>query len=140
MRFKRLSGIYSEDESKLMRKSHENPDVINLYKEFLDKPNGHKSHKLLHTHYIKRGKANEYIDEKYLMDEVNPMTKAGVRVSDTIKKSEPPKAPRRVHEEMESVRVMALEAEVERLKKELSDSMETVDILKEVMSDYAKKA
>jgi hypothetical protein len=40
---------------------------------------------------------------------------------------------------MDSVRVMALEAEINRLKQELSDSQETVEILKEVMSDYAKK-
>ena len=34
---------------------------------------------------------------------------------------------------------MALEAEVNRLKQELADSQETVEILKDVMSDYAKK-
>jgi iron only hydrogenase large subunit-like protein len=37
-----------------LRKSHENPEVIAIYKEFLVEPNGHKSHELLHTHYVQR--------------------------------------------------------------------------------------
>ena len=37
-----------------MRKSHENPAIKTLYKEFLEKPLGEKSHKLLHTHYTAR--------------------------------------------------------------------------------------
>ena len=40
---------------------------------------------------------------------------------------------------MDSVKVMALEAEISRLKQELTDSQETVEILKDVMNDYAKK-
>jgi len=51
VRLKRISAIYSEDESKKMRKSHENPDVQKLYDEFLGKPLGEKSHHLLHTKY-----------------------------------------------------------------------------------------
>jgi iron-only hydrogenase group A len=51
VRLKRIAAIYSEDESKKMRKSHENPDVQTLYKEFLGAPLGEKSHHLLHTHY-----------------------------------------------------------------------------------------
>jgi iron-only hydrogenase group A len=50
----RMAAIYSEDTNMPLRKSHENPEVIAIYKDFLDKPNGHKSHELLHTHYIKR--------------------------------------------------------------------------------------
>ncbi len=37
-----------------LRKSHENPEVIGIYKEFLGEPLGHKSHELLHTHYVER--------------------------------------------------------------------------------------
>jgi len=37
-----------------LRKSHENPEVKMIYEEFLGAPNSHKSHDLLHTHYIKR--------------------------------------------------------------------------------------
>ncbi len=54
IRKKRMKAIYSEDEHMVLRKSHENPDVIAIYKEFLDKPNSHKSHDLLHTHYTER--------------------------------------------------------------------------------------
>ncbi len=51
MRLKRIAAIYSEDESKRMRKSHENPDIQKLYREFLEQPLGERSHHLLHTHY-----------------------------------------------------------------------------------------
>lgn len=57
IRKKRAEAIYAEDESLEMRKAHDNPNVVRLYEEFLtDGPCGHKSHKLLHTHYIKRGR------------------------------------------------------------------------------------
>ncbi|MGI6701425.1 MAG: NADH-dependent [FeFe] hydrogenase, group A6 [Christensenellales bacterium] len=61
----RVQAIYREDEGKQIRKSHENPYINKIYEEFLGKPNGHKSHELLHTKYTKRGKFNELIrDEK----------------------------------------------------------------------------
>ena len=51
----RINAIYKEDEGKTLRKSHENPDIKKLYEEFLTEgPCGHKSHELLHTHYIDR--------------------------------------------------------------------------------------
>lgn len=53
---KRTEAIYSEDVRKVRRKSHENPDIIKLYDEFLGEPYGEKAHHLLHTHYIKRDK------------------------------------------------------------------------------------
>lgn len=57
IRKKRAKAIYAEDESLEMRKSHDNPNVVKIYEEFLtDGPCGHKSHKLLHTHYVKRGR------------------------------------------------------------------------------------
>ena len=49
---KRFDATYEEDRNKHLRKSHENPSVIKLYKEFLGEPCGHKSHELLHTHYF----------------------------------------------------------------------------------------
>jgi len=52
----RISAIYKEDEGKQLRKSHENPDIKRIYDEFLGKPLGEKSHKLLHTHYHERSK------------------------------------------------------------------------------------
>ena len=54
VRLKRIAGIYAEDESKKLRKSHENKDIQKLYTEFLGTPLGHKSHELLHTHYTPR--------------------------------------------------------------------------------------
>lgn len=54
IREKRLAAIYQEDEGKELRKSHQNPFILQLYEEFLGEPLGHKSHELLHTHYTKR--------------------------------------------------------------------------------------
>ena len=54
IRKNRMKAIYSEDEHMVLRKSHENPEVLAIYKEFLGKPNGHKSHELLHTKYVVR--------------------------------------------------------------------------------------
>ncbi|MFH0760545.1 MAG: NADH-dependent [FeFe] hydrogenase, group A6 [Bacteroidota bacterium] len=54
IREKRAAAIYSEDEGLPLRKSHENPEVKMIYEEFLGEPNSHKSHSLLHTHYIAR--------------------------------------------------------------------------------------
>ena len=53
-RVARAQGLYSEDEAKTIRKSHENPDIKKLYAEFLGEPNSHKAHELLHTHYTPR--------------------------------------------------------------------------------------
>lgn len=51
---KRADSIYDEDKRKAIRKSHENPQIIRLYHEFLGKPLGKKSHELLHTTYFDR--------------------------------------------------------------------------------------
>jgi iron only hydrogenase large subunit-like protein/ferredoxin len=50
----RINAIYREDEGKKLRKSHENPEVAQLYAEFLGQPLGEKSHHLLHTRYTPR--------------------------------------------------------------------------------------
>lgn len=56
----RAKAIYDEDANLPIRKSHENPHITYIYDNFLtDGPCGHQSHKLLHTHYVKRGR---YID------------------------------------------------------------------------------
>ncbi len=54
IRKKRAEAIYSEDESMAIRKSHENPEVTEIYTQFLGEPLSHKSHELLHTHYKPR--------------------------------------------------------------------------------------
>ena len=50
----RAKALYEEDKSLPIRKSHENPFIKKLYKEFLQEPGSHKAHELLHTHYKKR--------------------------------------------------------------------------------------
>ena len=47
----RAEALYGLDREKTIRRSHENPDVQRLYKEFLGRPLSEKSHELLHTHY-----------------------------------------------------------------------------------------
>ena len=56
VRERRIDAIYREDKSMPIRKSHENPAIAQIYKEFLGEPLGHKSHELLHTHYTPREK------------------------------------------------------------------------------------
>jgi len=56
IRQKRAEAIYNEDKASPIRKSHENPHVKYIYENFLTEgPCGNLSHKLLHTHYTKRG-------------------------------------------------------------------------------------
>jgi len=56
IRQKRIDGTYTADERLAIRKSHENPAITAIYKEFLGQPLGHKSHELLHTKYTPRGR------------------------------------------------------------------------------------
>ena len=56
IRAKRKEAIYVEDESKKIRKSHENPEIIHLYKDFLGETNSRRAHELLHTTYTARKK------------------------------------------------------------------------------------
>jgi iron-only hydrogenase group A len=55
IRKQRAESIYAEDLGKAIRKSHENPQIVTLYKESLKEPLGELSHHLLHTSYQKRG-------------------------------------------------------------------------------------
>ena len=50
----RWEAIYRADKNMPIRKSHENPSIQAIYKEYLGEPCGHKSHELLHTHYFDR--------------------------------------------------------------------------------------
>jgi len=56
VRKKRIEAIYKEDEGKTLRKSHENPEVTQIYEEFLGSPLGEHSHHLLHTSYEARAR------------------------------------------------------------------------------------
>ena len=54
IRQKRIEGIYTDDERSTIRCSHNNPEIQQIYKDFLGEPLGHLSHKLLHTTYQSR--------------------------------------------------------------------------------------
>jgi NADP-reducing hydrogenase subunit HndD len=47
-------ALYLQDAKLPIRKSHENPSIIKIYKEFFKHPGSHKAHEVLHTHYEKR--------------------------------------------------------------------------------------
>ena len=51
VRARRAEAMYSIDERSTIRKSHENPVLKQIYKEYIGEPGGHKAHELLHTHY-----------------------------------------------------------------------------------------
>jgi NADH-quinone oxidoreductase subunit G len=56
IRVLRSAALYKDDgKVQKKRQSHENESVKKLYDKFLKEPLGHKSHKLLHTKYVKRG-------------------------------------------------------------------------------------
>ena len=132
IRTKRLKGLYAEDEGKKLRKSHENPYIKALYEEFLGEPNGHKSHELLHTHYVKRGEFNELTDETYVAPEkIIAKLRRNAEILDTAKAAVAKIARSGAGD---SPKVFELESENRRLKIELEDALETVDILKSVFN------
>ena len=51
VRAKRAASMYSIDERSTIRKSHENPILKQIYKEYIGEPGEHKAHELLHTYY-----------------------------------------------------------------------------------------
>ena len=50
----RAGVLYRNDASKAIRKSHENPSIRQLYREYLGEPGSHKAHEILHTTYVER--------------------------------------------------------------------------------------
>ena len=56
IRIERAKALYEEDTKMEHRKSHNNPLIKELYENFLGKPNSHKAHDLLHTHYKAKNK------------------------------------------------------------------------------------
>lgn len=56
IRQKRMAALYEIDKNMPLRKSHENPEIITLYKDFLGEPLSAKAHELLHTTYTKVSK------------------------------------------------------------------------------------
>ncbi|MDR2363984.1 MAG: [FeFe] hydrogenase, group A [Spirochaetaceae bacterium] len=54
IRSKRIAGLYQDDQISPYRCSHQNPNIKQVYDEFLGEPTGHKAHDLLHTKYEER--------------------------------------------------------------------------------------
>ena len=52
----RMASIYKIDQHRKLRRSHENPDVIRLYDQYLGEPGSEVAHELLHTVYRNRKK------------------------------------------------------------------------------------
>jgi len=129
VRTKRLSGLYSEDESKVLRKSHDNPFVQELYKNYLGTPGGHLSHELLHTHYVKRGVFNELSGTSY---SIEPDSSAKRKRGAGESAAETQKPNRGEHIPLD---MMEFAAENARLKAALEDANETVEILKSVLKN-----
>ncbi len=59
IRADRAKAIYKSDAKGKIRKSHENPIVQTLYKDYFGSPNSHKAHEVLHTEYVARKKFDE---------------------------------------------------------------------------------
>ena len=139
VRQKRLRGTYDEDESKTLRKSHENPYITALYKDYLEQPNSHVSHKYLHTHYVPRGLLNELTDQRFAIATPTPAKNAARQTA--AEKQRKAAAPERGYgvDSVHSAQALSLEAENMRLKGELTDTAETVEILKNVIADYLKR-
>ena len=56
IRKKRAEGLLKEDLEAKERFSHHNESIKRLYQEYLGEAGGHRSHELLHTHYVARDK------------------------------------------------------------------------------------
>ena len=59
VRKKRMQTLYELDKSLPLRKSHENPEILALYQDYLGRPLSPKAHELLHTHYHKVSKISD---------------------------------------------------------------------------------
>jgi len=52
----RAAALYRNDANKPIRRSHENPAIKEVYKDFLEKPGSHIAHQVLHTSYVARSR------------------------------------------------------------------------------------
>ena len=133
VRAKRMNAIYDEDESKVLRKSHENPAIIEFYEKFLGEPNSHLAHELLHTHYTKRGEFNQLTDEDYAIDTPLPPEpmKHGERVAKMVANIN--------REEEYPAKIRALQAQNEKLAKDLTSTERTVEKFRKMIAEYYKE-
>ncbi len=129
VRQKRQAALYTEDECKKIRQSHENPSVCAVYRDYLGEPNGERAHHLLHTTYVKRGTLKPPEAEA----RENKRVRAGKNMTGSQKNS------LRIKNDTESIKMISIEEENQKLREELDDVKETVQIYKQVIEDYQKK-
>lgn len=139
VRLKRLQGLYQEDENKTLRKSHENPYITAIYTNYLQHPGSHMAHELLHTHYIKRGEFNEFTKERFVLNNTPYNKIPGSLITEKKEQNVKQQPKVKHHPEQEAEQIIMLETENERLKNELEDAVETVNILKHVINDATVK-
>ncbi len=149
VRMKRLSGLYAVDEGMPVRKSHENQHVTDLYKEYLMHPGSPVAHEYLHTRYVPRGRFGGLDGEVCGNAVPTPVESRRHRgwsdsapgpADRTAVPEVLPGAPGRTESlraasERDAARLQALEAENLRLRGELAEAQETVDIMKQVVAE-----
>ncbi|MDD3213888.1 MAG: NADH-dependent [FeFe] hydrogenase, group A6 [Eubacteriales bacterium] len=131
IRAKRMRALYTEDESKTLRKSHENPVIQKIYADFLGEPNGHRSHELLHTHYTARGLYNQMTDELFVVD-YKQTPESGHAYTHAANGD----ALHNGGHAQEGPRVMALQAENAMLRAELAETQDTVKVFKRIIQEH----
>lgn len=127
---KRMAAIYRADEGKSIRKAHENPAVIEIYRQYLGKPGDARSHDLLHTAYVPRGAYNQLTDETYTVPYEKreaPVEKPKAQASEAHTSRE------------ENARLLALEAENARLRADLSEAQNTMEVFRKIIVDKTSK-
>ena len=62
----RQEGLYEVDRQRTIRESHKNPQVIEMYDQYLGKPCSHTAHELLHTYYTSKKKDARILDVRRL--------------------------------------------------------------------------
>ena len=51
VRKQRIKALYDRDEAMTLKKSHDNPEIKQVYEEFYGKPLSEMAEKMLHTSY-----------------------------------------------------------------------------------------
>ncbi|NLT15894.1 MAG: hypothetical protein GXY05_16335, partial [Clostridiales bacterium] len=88
----------------------------------------------------RRGLHNELTDQRFSIVREQPESKpAAATPKSSRQPAAQPEERKNAADGFQSVRVLSLEAENTRLKGELADTTETVDILKNVIADYLKR-
>lgn len=86
IREQRAKGLYDKDASMQLRYSHENPDIIRVYDEYLKQPLSSLAHSLLHTSYMDRsidlGEAPAVYAKQYLKPSKQEKTKQATSASE----------------------------------------------------------